>query len=49
MREWLPYLGLYVLGLVLFRLLGGFSAAGSAFRRWGRGSAGLRASPGSSS
>jgi hypothetical protein len=49
MREWLPYLGLYVLGLVLFRLLGGFSAAGSAVRRWGKSTAGLRASPGSSS
>ena len=49
MREWLPYLGLYVLGLVLFRLLGGFGAAGTALRRWGRGSAGLRARPGSNS
>lgn len=49
MREWLPYFALYVLGLVLFRVLGGLGAAASAFRRWGRGSSGLRASPGSSS
>ena len=49
MREWLPYLALYVLGLVVFRLLGGLGAAASAFRRWGRGSSGLRPSPGSSS
>ena len=49
MREWLPYLALYVLGLALFRLLGGLGAAGSAFRRWGRGSSALRPSPGSSS
>jgi hypothetical protein len=49
MREWLPYLALYVLGLALFRLLGGLGAAGSAFRRWGRGSSGFRTSPGSSS
>jgi hypothetical protein len=49
MREWLPYLALYVLGLALFRLLGGLGAAGSVFRRWGRGSSGFRPSPGSSS
>lgn len=49
MREWLPILVLYVLGLGIFRLLGGLGAAAGAFRRWGHGSTSLRARPGSSS
>jgi len=48
MREWLPILVLYVLGLGIFRVLGGLGAAADAFRRWGRGSSAVRAQPGSS-
>jgi len=49
MREWIPILVLYVVGLGFFRALGGFGAAGGALRRWGRGSSALRTNPGSSS
>jgi hypothetical protein len=49
MREWIPILVLYVVGLGLFRILGGFGAAGSAVRRWGHGSSALKSNPGSSS
>ena len=40
---------LYVLAVGLFRWLGGFNAAGDAFRGWGRSHAATRFSPGSSS
>ncbi len=49
MREWIPYLALYVLGLGIFRVLGGLGAAAGALRRWGHGSSTLRISPGQSS
>ena len=49
MREWLPILVLYVLGLGIFRVLGGFGAAADAFRRWGHSRSALEANPGSSS
>jgi hypothetical protein len=49
MREWIPILVLYVLGLGIFRVLGGFGAAAGALRRWGHGSSALRSNPGSSS
>ncbi len=49
MREWIPILVLYVLGLMIFRVLGGLGAAAGALRRWGRGSSTLRTNPGSSS
>ena len=49
MREWIPILVLYVVGLAFFRALGGFGAAAGAVRRWGRESSGLRTSPGTRS
>jgi len=49
MHEWIPIVVLYILGLGLFRLLGGFGAAGRALERWGRGRSTMRTNPGSSS
>ena len=40
---------LYVLSVALFRWLGGFGAAGDAFRLWGRAHSTRRVNPGSSS
>jgi len=40
---------LYVLSVGLFRWLGGFGAAGDAFRVWGRRHSATRLNPGSSS
>jgi hypothetical protein len=40
---------LYVLSVGLFRWLGGFGAAGDAFRVWGRSHSAMRAGHGSSS
>jgi hypothetical protein len=40
---------LYVLSVALFRSLGGFGAAGDAFRTWGRSHAATRVRAGSSS
>ena len=39
---------LYLLGLGIFRVLGGFGAAAGALRRWGHGSSSVRARPESS-
>ena len=49
MREWIPILVLYIIGLGLFRVLGGFGAAARAVQRWGHGSSTVRTNPGSSS
>ena len=49
MRDWIIFFVLYVVGLGLFRILGNFGAAGSAFRSWGEASSTLRGNPGSSS
>jgi len=38
-RDWIVIGALYVFALGFFRLLGGWSAAAEAFRRWGRASA----------
>ena len=35
MSSWIAVAVLYVLGMGFFHLLGGVSAAGEAFRRWG--------------
>jgi uncharacterized protein HemY len=35
MRDWIVIAILYVLVLVLFRVVGGVTAAGDAVRRWG--------------
>jgi hypothetical protein len=43
------FIGGYVLVLGLFRLLGGWGAAGETLQRWGRASAALRRSAGSPS
>jgi hypothetical protein len=48
LREWIPIVVLYLVGLGFFRLLGGFAAAGRALERWGRGSSTMRTNPGSS-
>ena len=42
--DWVIILGLYLLGLSFFRLLGGFRAAAAAIERWGRESSGPRSS-----
>jgi hypothetical protein len=34
--SWIVIGGLYLLGIGLFNVLGGLSAAGEAFREWGR-------------
>ncbi len=36
MRDWIVIVVLYLLGMGIFRLLGGFGAAGEALRQWGR-------------
>jgi hypothetical protein len=48
MRDWIVLFALYALVLGLFRGFGGFGSAADAFRRWGKASATLRRSPGSS-
>ncbi len=48
MRDWIVILILYVLVLGLFRLAGGFRAAGQALRSWGSHAA-IPANPRSSS
>jgi hypothetical protein len=35
MWNWILIVTLYLLGMGVFRLLGGLGAAGEAFRRWG--------------
>jgi hypothetical protein len=35
MWTWILIASLYLLGMGLFRLLGGLGSAGEAFRRWG--------------
>jgi hypothetical protein len=47
--DWIIVGVLYALGMAFFRMLGGIAAAGEAFRRWGRASAGRRSAAGSSS
>jgi len=42
MREWIITGALYVLGMGLFRILGGIGAAGEALRNWGRNSSSVR-------
>jgi hypothetical protein len=49
MIQWILIVVLYLLGAGLFRLLGGFSSAGEAFRQWGHSQASSRAASGSSS
>jgi len=49
MRDWIVTLILYVLAVIGFRGLGGFSSAGKAFRRWGAHGGSSRTQPGSSS
>jgi hypothetical protein len=39
MTSWIAVVVLYVLGIGLFQLLGGLSAAAEALRRWGQSSA----------
>ena len=34
--DWVVLLSGYVLALTIFRFLGGFAAAGDAFRTWGK-------------
>lgn len=48
MREWIVVVVLYVFGMGLFRILGGFRGAAEAFRRWGEASSSVRSSGSSS-
>jgi hypothetical protein len=48
-KDLILFIGGYVLVLGLFRLLGGWRAAGETLQRWGRASAVLRSTQGSSS
>jgi hypothetical protein len=50
MKEWIVAVVLYVVGIGVFRWLGGVAAAGDALREWGRAAAAPRkaASPSSS-
>jgi hypothetical protein len=34
--DWVIVVGLYLVGMTFFQLLGGFDAAGRAFKGWGR-------------
>lgn len=43
-REWIVTVVLYLVGIGLFRLLGGVGAAGDAVRRWGEAASALRRS-----
>jgi hypothetical protein len=36
MRDWIVIVVLYLLGMGLFSLLGGFRSAGEALQQWGR-------------
>lgn len=49
MREWIVIAVLYVLGMGMFSLLGGFRSAGEALQQWGRAWATRHAEHGSSS
>jgi hypothetical protein len=49
MRDWIVILVLYVFVLGLFRVLGGFAAAGEAIQAWGRATSRIRTKPGSGS
>jgi hypothetical protein len=49
MIEWIVIGVLYVVGIGIFRMLGGLSSAGEAMRQWGRSRAGYREACGSSS
>lgn len=49
MVDWIVIGVAYVGVLVFFRWLGGFHAAGDAFRQWGRASSSARMTLGSSS
>lgn len=49
MTNWITVVLLYLLGMGLFRWLGGLSAAAAAISRWGRSSAERRRRPASSS
>jgi hypothetical protein len=44
MRDWIIILVLYVLGIALFHVLGGLSAAAEAIKKWGRTSSTVRSS-----
>ncbi len=48
MKDWIVVGVLYVLGIGIFRLFGGISAAGEALQRWGRSSSSARQAHGSS-
>jgi hypothetical protein len=48
MRDWIVVVVLYLVGIGLFRILGGFGAAANAFRRWGKATSSLRNNPSSS-
>ncbi len=47
--DWVVLLSGYVLALAIFRFLGGFPAAGDAFRSWSKAYSSRRAKLGSSS
>jgi hypothetical protein len=49
MVGWILIAVLYLVGIGLFRFVGGVGSAGEAFQRWGRASSILRSNSGSSS
>jgi hypothetical protein len=49
MTSWIVVLGLYLLGLGFFGVLGGLRSAADALRKWGETSSAIREHPASSS